>query len=185
MPSGPGVIDEDRIRDVADWTPPGVSAFLLTSRTDPDDIVRQHQLCRTHAVQLCDRVSIEGLASLRERLPGVRLVQVVHVEGPENVDEAEELAGWVDAMLLDSGRPSATVRELGGTGRVHDWSVSARIVHHSPVPVFLAGGLRPDNVEEAIRCVRPFGVDLCTGVREDGHLHPETLEAFMAAVRSA
>lgn len=185
MPSGPGMIDEDRIREVADRTPPGVSAFLLTSRTDPDDIVRQHDRCRTHAIQLCDRVSIHGLASLRERLPGVRLVQVVHVEGPENVDEADELAGWVDALLLDSGRPSATVRELGGTGRVHDWSVSARIVQHSAVPVFLAGGLRPDNVEEAIRSVRPFGVDLCTGVREDGRLHPETLEAFMAAVRRA
>lgn len=187
MPSGPGVIDEGRVREVSDWTPPGVSAFVLTSRTDPDEIVRQHERFRTHVIQLCDRVSPNGLGVLRERLPGVRLVQVVHVEGPESADEADELTGqgWVDALLLDSGRPSAAVRELGGTGRVHDWSVSARIVQRAPVPVFLAGGLKAGNVQEAIRSVRPFGVDLCTGVREDGHLHRETLEAFMTAVRGA
>jgi phosphoribosylanthranilate isomerase len=81
--------------------------------------------------------------------------------------------------------PDAPVRVLGGTGRVHDWSISRRIVEASPVPVFLAGGLTPSNVAEAIRTVRPFGVDLCTGLRTEGRLDGAKLDAFMRAVAAA
>lgn len=185
MPSGPGVIDEARIREIADGVPPGVSSFLLTSRTDPDEIYEQHRRCRTHVIQLCDRLATDDLRAVRARLPGVRLIQVLHVEGPESVAHAARVNGLVDGLLLDSGRPAARVRELGGTGRVHDWSVSARIVHQSAVPVYLAGGLNPHNVGEAIRAVRPFGVDLCTGIRRGGVLDPALLASFMEAVRDA
>src|SRR5262249_37482908 len=118
-------------------------------------------------------------------LSGVRLVQVIHVEGPESVEQAKAMAPLVDAILLDSGRPKAAVKEFGGTGRVHNWSISVRIRETVPVPIFLAGGLNPENVREAIEQIRPFGVDVCTGVRTVGSLDETKLSSFFHAVRSA
>lgn len=185
MPSGPGVISEACIAQVAATVPPPVATFLLTSRTDPVEIAAQHRRCRTTTVQLCDRLPKGGHAALRELLPGISLVQVVHVTHRASVDEALSAAHEVDALLLDSGNQNLAVKELGGTGRTHDWSLSAQIVARSSVPVFLAGGLRADNVGEAIHSVRPFGLDLCTSVRTDDHLDEKKLRAFMAAVAAA
>ncbi len=182
MPSGPGPIPEERIAEIAHAAPGGVTTVLLTCLTDPAAIAAQHARCRVGAIQLCDRLEAGALRDLREALPGVTLVQVVHVEGPEAVDEAEAAAAHADAILLDSGRPGLEVKELGGTGRVHDWSVSRRIREAVGVPLFLAGGLRPDNVAEAVSVVRPYGVDVCTGVRTGGRLDDAKLAPFMAAV---
>ncbi len=181
MPSGPGVVSEERIAQIAAATPPPIATFLLTSLLDPEAIVAQQRRCGTNTLQLVDALPPGSHARLRAALPGIALVQVIHVLGPESVDEALAAAQGVDALLLDSGNPGAKVKELGGTGRAHDWSVSARIVEQSPVPVFLAGGLNPDNVARAIDAVRPFGLDLCTGVRTDGALDPRKLERFVAA----
>lgn len=180
MPSGPGVVDEGTIAEVARAVPPGVSAFLLTSRTDAASIVAQVRRTGVTVVQLCDRVGERELRALREALPATKLVPVVHVTGPESLDEALALAPFGDALLLDSGRPGAAVKELGGTGRRHDWALSRRIREAVPVPVFLAGGLNPGNVAEAVETVAPFGLDLCTGVRTGGRLDVEKLTAFFA-----
>lgn len=185
MPSGPGVISEALIAAIAAQVPPPVATFLLTSRTDADGIVEQVRHCRTSVVQLVDRVESPVYEELRHALPGVRLVQVVHVGGGEALEEARAAASHVDAVLLDSGRPQAAVRELGGTGRVHDWDVSRRIVDALEVPVFLAGGLHAGNVADAIRQVRPFGVDVCSGVRTGGRLAAQRLQRFADAVASA
>jgi phosphoribosylanthranilate isomerase len=113
----------------------------------------------------------------------VQLVQVVHVTGPASLDAAVAVAPLVDAVLLDSGNPLAVVKELGGTGRTHDWALAGRIrAAVAPLPLWLAGGLRAHNVAEAIATVQPFGLDLCTGVRVQGRLHGPTLAAFMQAV---
>ena len=133
-------------------------------------------------MQLCDRVPAGVHAVLRERLPGIALVQVVHVVDGESVAEALQMAPVVDALLLDSGNQTLPVKELGGTGRVHDWSLSAGIVRESGIPVFLAGGLNAANVGGAIRAVQPFGVDVCTGVRTEGALDERKAAEFMAAV---
>jgi phosphoribosylanthranilate isomerase len=112
---------------------------------------------------------------------------VVHVRGPESVDEAVAVAPWVDAILLDSGDPTAAIQELGGTGRVHDWAISRRIrdaVAALDRPLFLAGGLRAENVGRALATVDPYGLDLCSHVRRDGRLDAERLAAFVAAVRA-
>ncbi len=182
MPSGPGVIAEELIAEIAAHVPPPVATFLLTCRQDAASIIEQQRRCRVNTLQLCDRVPTEVYAELRAGLPGVSLVQVVHVRGEESFEEAVHVARHVDALLLDSGNQSLAVKELGGTGRTHDWRVSRRIVEASPVPVFLAGGLKPENVAEAVSTVRPFGLDVCSGVRTDGRLDAEKLSRFFAQI---
>jgi phosphoribosylanthranilate isomerase len=185
MPSGPGVIADDLITEISSEIPPGVASFLLTSLTDVEAVVRQQRRCRVNTLQLCDALEDSAYAYLRRHLPGVGIVQVIHVRGPESVTEAMEVAPKVDAILLDSGNPGAAVKELGGTGRRHDWSVSRRIRDLVGRPVYLAGGLNSGNITEALETVQPFGVDLCTGVRTNGRLDETKLGAFFEAVRSA
>lgn len=185
MPSGPGVIPEDAIAAIAARVPPPVATFLLTSLQTAEGIVAQQRRLRTTTVQICDRLPAGAHDALREALPGIGLVQVVHVTGPASVDEAREAASYVDALLLDSGNQALAVKELGGTGRRHDWRLSRAIREEVEVPIFLAGGLRPDNVADAIREVAPFGLDLCTGVRTGGFLDESKLAAFVAAVAAA
>jgi phosphoribosylanthranilate isomerase len=185
MPSGPGVIPEETIVRLVAAVPPPVATFLLTSLKDPAAIVDQRARLGTNTVQLCDAVTPADIEELRRAMPGVAVVPVIHVTGEDSLGTAREAARHAHALLLDSGRPDAAVKELGGTGRTHDWDVSARIVRECGKPVFLAGGLRPDNVAEAVRRVRPWGVDVCSGVRTDGALDDGKLRAFLDAVTSA
>lgn len=185
MPSGPGVIALADAARIARIVPPPVATFLLSSETGAAGLIAQAQACRPTALQIVDAVDdLSVYAAVREACPGLKLVQVVHVTGPESVAEAQGLSVHVDALLLDSGNPNLAVKELGGTGRMHDWPTSAAIVRAVGLPVFLAGGLRPDNAARAIGEVRPYGLDLCTGVRTDGALDEARLAAFMRAVRA-
>jgi phosphoribosylanthranilate isomerase len=184
MPSGPGVIGDELIAKIAATVPPAIGTFLLTSRQSVDEIVAQQRLCRTNTIQICDRLSRGAHRELKEALPGISIVQVIHVTGPESLDEAVALRD-VDAILLDSGNQKLAVKELGGTGRTHDWKLSLAIRERARVPLFLAGGLRPENVGQAVREVRPFGIDVCSGVRTDGKLDPEKLTGFFSAIRNA
>lgn len=182
MPSGPGVITEEAIAQIVATVPPSMATFLLTARQVADAIIEQHRHCRTSTLQLVDHVAPAELARLRRGLPGIRLVQVIHVTDATSLDEARAAAPWVDALLLDSGNPLLAVKELGGTGRTHDWALSRRIVEAAGVPVYLAGGLHASNVAEAIAQVQPFGLDVCSGVRTEGRLDGDKLRGFMAAV---
>ncbi|HXG37370.1 MAG TPA: phosphoribosylanthranilate isomerase [Bacteroidota bacterium] len=182
MPSGPGPIDEELIAEIARTIPPGVSSFLLTSKQDTDSIVDQQRRTGVNTLQLVDAVSVETLKTLRNKLPGVALVQVIHVNGREAIDKALAVAPYVDAILLDSGNPSLAVKVLGGTGRVHDWSISKEIRERAGVPLFLAGGLKPENVHEAIERVQPYALDVCTGVRTNGLLDESKLAAFFERI---
>jgi len=181
MPSGPGVIEEDRIAEIASKVPPSIGTFLLTSRPTVDDIIQQQRSCRTNTIQICDHLTRGTHRELKDALPGISIVQVVHVTGPESVEEAEQVAKHVDAILLDSGNQKLAVKELGGTGRVHDWAISRAIRERISVPLFLAGGLAPENVNQAIDAVGPFGLDVCSGVRTDGKLDAKKLKSFFSA----
>jgi phosphoribosylanthranilate isomerase len=181
MPSGPGPIPEELIAEIAATIPPGVSSFLLTCQQDVDAIVDQQKRLRVNTIQICDRLPPRSYKRLRGALPGVSLVQVVHVTGQESVEEATAIAPEVDAVLLDSGNQSLPIKELGGTGRTHDWSLSRAIREAIDVPLFLAGGLKPENVAAAIREVQPFGIDVCSGLRTEGKLDPQKLAAFFKA----
>lgn len=181
MPSGPGVVDEALIAEIALSVPPPIATFLLTSAVEPEKIVTQQRRCGTNTLQLCDHLPPLAHQRLRRELPGIKLVQVVHVEDSHSLDYAISAAEHVDAILLDSGKLSASIRELGGTGRTHDWTLSRKIRDAIQIPLFLAGGLTRDNVAEAIKVVEPFGVDLCSSVRTDDQLDLEKLGNFFSA----
>jgi phosphoribosylanthranilate isomerase len=185
MPSGPGVIEEALIERIAAEVPAPIETFLLTCLQRADAIAAQHRRCRTTTLQLVDAVPLVELQRLRDLLPDVRLVQVIHVFGAATLGEAIAAAPWVDAVLLDSGNPAATVKELGGTGRTHDWQWSRRIRQAIGVPMYLAGGLHAGNVADAVRQVQPYGLDICNGVRRGGRLDAQRLHDFVRAARTA
>lgn len=182
MPSGPGVIDDDLIARIARAVPPAVSTFLLTSETKPEDIVAHYKKVYTSTIQLVDALEGRDYQTLRNELPGVKLVQVIHVLDENSVTEALEISESVDAILLDSGNPNLNIKELGGTGRIHNWQLSKQIREQVKVPVFLAGGLNSHNVREAIETVQPFGVDICSGVRSVAKLDRQKLETFFETI---
>ena len=185
MPSGPGPIPEERIREIAAGVPRSVRTFLLTSKTDVAGIAAQVRRVGVTTVQIVDHLIIGTHRELRQALPETEIVQVIHVRGEISVDEAMAAAPFVDAVLLDSGNPGLAVKELGGTGRIHDWAVSRRIRDAAGIPIWLAGGLNSENVGAAINAVRPYGVDICSGIRSDGRLDQTKLTDFVGAVRSA
>jgi phosphoribosylanthranilate isomerase len=180
MPSGPGPIEEELISEIAAHIPPAIASFLLTSKQDAAHIIEQQRRCQVNTVQICDRLEHGSYGELRRALPGVSLVQVIHVGGDEAVEEALKVAPHVNAILLDSGNQQLAVKELGGTGRRHDWTISRKIREQVDVPVFLAGGLRPANVREAVETVGAFGLDVCSGVRTGGQLDKQKLSSFFS-----
>lgn len=182
MPSGPGVISEETIAGIARRVPPPIGTFLLTSATSADEIIAQQRRCGTNTLQLCDYVETSVYRDLRSELPGIALVQVIHVTGPEDADRARAAAEHVQALLLDSGNTTLPVKLLGGTGRTHDWTISRRIRDTAGVPIFLAGGLTAENIALAMAAVEPFGLDLCSGVRTDNRLDPAKLRSLFSAL---
>ena len=184
MPSGPGVIGDDLAGQIAGLTPPPVATFLLTSETSADGIIAHHRRVNSSAIQLVDAVPAGTYSVVKTALPAVKIVQVIHVVGEESLDEAlRAVANGADVLLLDSGNPTLAVKELGGTGRVHNWAISRQIVAQSRVPVFLAGGLNPQNARAAIETVQPFGLDICSDVRTNGQLDESKLAEFMRVIR--
>lgn len=184
MPSGPGVITDEEIAKIVRELPNHITTYLLSSETIADNIIDHYNRVKTAGIQLVDTVLQSDYTHLREALPGVELVQVIHVTDTSVIDEARQIAPFVDRLLLDSGNPSLPTKELGGTGRTHNWEISRQIVAEVNIPVFLAGGLKETNVMAAIEQVAPFGLDLCSGVRTDQKLDEAKLARFMAVAKS-
>jgi phosphoribosylanthranilate isomerase len=182
MPSGPGIIDDALIGQIAMSVPPPIATFLLTSETKVDDIITHYKKVNTTTIQIVDAIDKNDYRTLRRELPHVKLVQVIHVIDDKSVKEAIEISDYVDAILLDSGNPNLAVKELGGTGRTHNWDLSKTIKASISIPVFLAGGLNKDNIKQAIAHVEPFGVDLCSSVRTNGKLDESKLRAFFEEI---
>lgn len=185
MPSGRGMLDDHAIAAIASAVPPPIATFLLTAESTAQGIAQHVRRTGPSTVQIVSHLDPGESERLVDLLPMTRRVQVIHIENEGALDLIPDYAPNVHAFLLDSGRPGQPVPEYGGTGRIHDWKVSAAFVRRSPLPVFLAGGLSPSNVGEAIRRVQPFGVDLCSGVRTGGQLDRKKLMDFIAAVRQA
>ncbi len=182
MPSGPGPISDEEIYRIAKFVPPPIASFLLTCEQTAAGIIEHHHRTKTSTIQIVDELSDRAYHQIRSELPQVKIVQVIHVTGESSIQEACEIAEHVDAILLDSGNPELGVKELGGTGRQHDWRISQKIVEACGKPVFLAGGLNADNVREAVDTVKPFGLDVCSGVRSNDRLDEAKLARFFAAL---
>ncbi|MCU0326368.1 MAG: phosphoribosylanthranilate isomerase [Spirosomaceae bacterium] len=182
MPSGPGTIKDNLIKEIVATIPPPIASFLLTSRTDSKSIIEHQRAVGANTIQIVDALTSGSYEDFRIAIPAIKIVQVIHVIDDKSLDEALEVAEKVDALLLDSGNPNLAVKELGGTGRTHNWEVSRKIVEQTKIPVFLAGGLKKENVRAAIEAVQPFGIDLCSSVRTDGHLDLFKLEQFFEEV---
>jgi len=178
MPSGPGVISDETIAQIAQTVPPPIATFLLTSETDAQKILEHHKKVNTNTIQIVDELKTGTYNDIRCALPSVKIVQVIHVIDENTIEQAATVAQWVDAILLDSGNPNLQIKELGGTGRTHNWEISRAIVERLTIPVFLAGGLNPENVRQAIDAVKPFGIDLCSGVRTNCELNEAKLKRF-------
>jgi len=185
MPSGPGIISNELIGEISNSIPTSIKSFLLTSETSSEGIVAHHKLVNTNTIQIVDEISEGSYQAIRRSSPKASLVQVIHVIDEKSIDQAQKAAEQVDAILLDSGNPNLDIKELGGTGRTHNWSLSRKIVERIEKPVYLAGGLNAQNVRRAIEEVSPFGLDLCSGVRSNGKLDERKLEAFFNEVNNS
>lgn len=163
--------------------PPMVSTVLVTHLIDPDAVIDAARVLRCSTVQLHGEFPPPEIPALRRALPHLKITRVVHVEDQSSVRAAAEIARWADALHLDT----RTSTRLGGTGLVHDWEISGRIARDVAVPVILAGGLTPANVRQAIEIVRPYAVDVNTGVDLDNspRKSPDRLRAFVESVRRA
>ena len=184
MPSGPGIISDELIKEIASKIPSHIETFLLTSETTAEAIIAHHKRTRTTCIQIVDELALEEYKYLRRELPSINLVQVVHVIDENSITQVIQVSPFVDTILLDSGNPNLSIKELGGTGRTHNWQLSKKIKDSVSIPVYLAGGLHKDNIQKAVETVQPYGVDLCSGVRSDGSLNNEKLSAFFQALNN-
>ncbi len=183
MPSGPGIISESQIAEIVKAIPNDINTFLLTSETSASKIIEQHKKVKTTTIQIVDKLQSGTYNDIRSAITDIKLIQVIHVINDNSIKEAQEVASDVDYVLLDSGNPNKKIKELGGTGKTHNWELSKKIVQTISTPVFLAGGLNSSNVRKAIAAVNPYGLDLCSGVRTDQKLNLEKLNSFFANVR--
>lgn len=175
-------LSEAEAAEIVRGLPEGIRGVLITYLDRAADVLAFCADLGARVVQLHGDVALEELREIKRRDPALMVFKSLVVRaGNENALRAlvEETAPFVDAYITDTFNP-ATGQE-GATGMVHDWSISRRLVELSPRPVILAGGLRPDNVADAIRAVGPAGVDAHTGVEgADGRKSPEKVAAFVA-----
>lgn len=184
MPSGPGVINDELILEIARNVPKQIDTFLLTSETIAEEIIKHHRIVNTTAIQIVDRIDTAIYKTLRKELNGIKLVQVIHVLDDSSVKEAVKYSEFADTLLLDSGNPNLSVKQLGGTGRTHNWELSKTIRKSVSIPIYLAGGINPANVKEAFNYVKPYGIDLCSGVRTASRLDEVKLKEFFEEIRA-
>ncbi|MGF1562289.1 MAG: phosphoribosylanthranilate isomerase [Geminicoccaceae bacterium] len=174
----------DAARAIFAAVPPFIARVLVTHVMEASDIVALVTTAGADHVQLHGACTPATVRALRAALPRVRLIKTVHVQDARSVDIVRSWPSLVDAVLLDSASPATG--QIGGTGRPHDWRLSARIVQDTSLPVILAGGLHGGNVGQAIACVRPFAVDANSGTKQaDGYKDPARLAAFIQAAKAA
>jgi len=178
IPRSKRSIDRGKAKHLIEGLPPFVSSVIVV---EPESVAEAANLALdtgADVIQVNDSLSFEDLATLKEMVP-TRVVATVPAR-PGGLDHARRMAEVADAILLDSLEEG----KLGGTGTVHDWNLSADLVRKVDVPVILAGGLNPENVAAAIKTVRPYAVDVSSGVETDGAKDPKKIEAFLREVKS-
>ena len=112
-------------------------------------------------IQLHNDITLEEIGKIRRELPKIQITKTISVVNEDSIKEAKKYEKYVDYLLLDTKLKG----RKGGTGKVHDWRISRKIVKSVKCKVFLAGGLNPDNVKEAIGKVKPYAIDTNNGVK--------------------
>lgn len=182
LPTATQELTDEQIAGIAGAVGDEIGTFLLTALEDPDEIVEKVKRCGVNTVQLWDRLPLGVYRDLRRALPDVSIAQSIHVIDETAIDQARDLADVADALVLSSTNPEPPFRWTDPHGRTHDWEISRRIVESVHVPVILSGGLTRRNVADAIRRVRPYGVEVCSGVRRDGALDTSRLVRFLESL---
>lgn len=165
------------LRDV----PVFVNSVLVTHLLTAPEVLELHRTVPTSTIQLHDAIAPAEVEAIRRAIPHIPLIKAVGVTDEGAIEVARRFERYVDALLLDTHAGD----RIGGTGIVHDWSISRRIVAAVNKPVLLAGGLRPENIVQAIQEVRPYGVDVNSGVEfANGEKDPERVREFIRLARS-
>ncbi|WP_214020414.1 phosphoribosylanthranilate isomerase [Methanoculleus sp.] len=161
--------------------PPFIEPVAVTHLQETEDLIGLVRDSRCTTLQIQNTVEPSKIDVIRDSLPYLKIVKAVHVTGESAIKTGKLYEPYADALILDT----RTKEKIGGTGIPHDWNISAKIVANSAIPVILAGGLKPENVRGAIRKVRPYGVDVHTGIKKDGVRNPEKTLAFAREARNA
>jgi phosphoribosylanthranilate isomerase len=158
-----------------------VTSVLVIMPENAQQAVRMIQAARPVAVQIHNGLPLSELVKIRKT--GVKLIKTIQVYRNAQADillkQIKELFGVADAVLLDTALDGKT----GGTGVLHNWEVSSKVVLNTGIPVILAGGLKPENVREAVRYVRPYAVDTASGVETGGKKDEKKVMDFMNNAR--
>ena len=186
MPSGPGVIPEERIAEIAALAPPGVATFLLTCRTNPAEIVAQRTRTGVGVLQLCDEPDPGARVALRQALPGVKIVQVIHVQGAASVDAARAAARpkSTRSSSIPGGRTSRSRSSVAPAA-----STTGRRAGRSAMPSTCRSGWRAASIQGTSRgrstpC-GPSALTSAAGSVSDGRLDARLLAEFMREVSNA
>lgn len=176
----------EEARELAARVPPLVSSVLIVTEETADEICRMVELVRPDAVQLHGFNPPEVTAAVKARVPA-KVIKALHMEGSRLRCGADwrdtarkHLEAGADAILIDSCHSG----KVGATGRTLDFEVARKLRDFVyPKPVILAGGLRASNVPVALNAVKPFAVDVFSGVNLDGRIYRPAVCEFIKAVR--
>ncbi|MBO4492710.1 MAG: phosphoribosylanthranilate isomerase [Lentisphaeria bacterium] len=166
--------------------PPWITPVIVTHLTEPDEILELSDRTGITTLQLHGGSSPSEVQRVRDGLPPAgKVIVTIHPDSETDFVIFKDYYSLADAFLIDSF--DRTTGRVGGTGKTNDWSLAAKFVGESPLPVILAGGLTPENAAEAIRTVRPYGLDANSGLKnkETGAVDPIRCKDFVAAVRNA
>ncbi|OGG73833.1 hypothetical protein A3A40_00270 [Candidatus Kaiserbacteria bacterium RIFCSPLOWO2_01_FULL_54_20] len=162
--------------------PGGVSSVVVTSATQPAQLIEIAGKTGARILQLYGDVTVETMREIKQAVPYMELWKVLNVSYESSIAKAKEYKGAADAIALDTLNKETGAR--GGSGKTHDWNISKKIVESVSIPVVLAGGLTPENVAEAIATVSPAGVDVNSGVSNpDGSKDIEKVRAFIKVAK--
>lgn len=159
-----------------------VDVVLVTHFVLANQILDIYEQIPTSSIQLQDNISEKEINIIKDKLVYVKLIKAVHVTGSDSIKMAQDYSNFFDAILLDTKIGS----RIGGTGKTHDWRISREIVQSIKRDVILAGGLTIENVEQAIKYVNPYGVDVNSGVDDiNGDKNLETAITFVNRAQSS
>ncbi|MDE1169834.1 MAG: phosphoribosylanthranilate isomerase [Verrucomicrobium sp.] len=144
--------------------PPFISKVMVTHFSRAEEILPLVDEACVDTLQLHGQIPPAELQIIRDKRPHLRILKSLHIIDEASVESGVPYYKFVDGFVVDS--LNAETGQIGGTGMVHDWSISRRVVSRYPIPVILAGGLTPENVQEAIHAVKPFAVDANSGLKD-------------------